>query len=88
MRSVALQRLLVQLDGSRNHCLLQVATVRIQQLVVLDVGEVSKGGRDVALELDLDSLDFALVDLLLLQVIRLGELDVGLRRLNKEKLGL
>lgn len=52
------------------------------------MSEVSESSRDIAFQLNLDSLDLALVDLLFLQIVGLRELDVGLCALDVKKLGL
>ena len=66
----AFERLLIELDGHRYHCLLQVAAMSVQQSIIFDVSEVAEGGRDVGLELDLDALDFSFIDVLLREIVR------------------
>ena len=67
----AFERLLIELDSHRHHCLLQVAAMSVQQSIIFDVSEVAEGGRDVGLELDLDALDLAFIDVLLRKIVRL-----------------
>ena len=55
-----------------------MATLSVEKPVIFDMSKMAESRWNIRLELDLDALNFTLIDLFFLEIILLGKFDVSL----------